>query len=72
AGIELPEPISSPNEEPSAKTEEPVAEQPSADVNLLRGACSSCGLEFQVPMPIDVKEAIVICPSCSSEQLFQR
>ena len=72
AGIELPEPITLPSEEPPAKTEEPVADQPSADVNLLRGACSSCGLEFQVPMPIDVKEAIVICPSCSSEQLFQR
>ena len=72
AGIELPEPITLPSEESPAKTEEPVADQPSADVNLLRGACSSCGLEFQVPMPIDVKEAIVICPSCSSEQLFQR
>ena len=70
AGIELPEPISSPSEEPPAKTEEPVAKQPSADVNLLRGACSSCGLEFQVPMPIDVKEAIVICPSCSSCLLY--
>ena len=72
AGIELPEPITLPSEEPPAKTEEPVVEQPSADVNLLRGACSGCSLEFQVPMPIDVKEAIVICPSCSSEQLFQR
>jgi len=72
AGIELPESVTPPSEEPPAKTEEPVIEQPSADVNLLRGACSGCGLEFQVPMPIDVKEAIVICPSCSSEQLFQR
>ncbi|MGB0365427.1 MAG: hypothetical protein ACPGJD_05120, partial [Candidatus Poseidoniaceae archaeon] len=68
----LPEPVTPPSEGPPAKTEEPVIEQPSADVNLLRGACSGCGLEFQVPMPIDVKEAIVICPSCSSEQLFQR
>ena len=72
AGIELPEPITSKSEEPPAPKEEPVAEEIPTDVNLLRGACSSCGLEFQVPMPIGVKEAIVICPACSSEQLFQR
>ena len=72
SGIELPEQITPSNEEPPVQMEEPSAEEPKADVNLLRGACSSCSLEFQVPMPIDVKEAIVICPACSSEQLFQR
>ena len=72
SGIELPEQITPSNEEPPVQMGEPSAEEPKADVNLLRGACSSCSLEFQVPMPIDVKEAIVICPACSSEQLFQR
>ena len=69
SGIELPRDLEPVAESPS-KEEEPV---PAAeDVNLLKGTCSNCSLEFQVPMPIGVKEAIVICPSCSSEQLFQR
>ena len=72
SGIELPEPATPSNEEAPAQIEEISTEKAPADVNLLRGACSSCSLEFQVPMPIDVKEAIVICPACSSEQLFQR
>jgi hypothetical protein len=44
-------------------------EEPS---NLLKGSCNSCSLKFQVPMPAGVNEAIVVCPSCSEEQLFQR
>lgn len=71
-GIELPKPIDLPpleNEASEAPKEPPVS---SENTNLLRGMCSSCSLEFQVPMPVGVKEAIVVCPSCSSEQLFQR
>ena len=72
SGIELPEQfIPSADELPEIE-EEQAPEESESNVNLLRGTCSSCSLEFQVPMPIDVKEAIVICPSCSSEQLFQR
>ena len=69
SGIELPQDLEQVTESPT------IEEEPAADdegVNLLKGTCSDCSLEFQVPMPIGVKEAIVICPSCSSEQLFQR
>ncbi|MED5291530.1 MAG: hypothetical protein VX778_04805, partial [Candidatus Thermoplasmatota archaeon] len=69
SGIELPQELESVAESP-VKEEEPAPA--TEDVNLLKGTCSNCSLEFQIPMPIGVKEAIVICPSCSSEQLFQR
>ena len=69
AGIALPQQIESAPDLP-VKEEEP--ESPPEDVNMLKGTCSNCSLQFQVPMPIGVKEAIVICPACSSEQLFQR
>ena len=72
SGIELPEQFVPPADELPEVEEEQAPEESESNVNLLRGTCSSCSLEFQVPMPIDVKEAIVICPSCSSEQLFQR
>ena len=75
SGIELPQQdVEVPVPEPQTtetETEEPSPELPD-DVNLLKGTCSNCSLQFQVPMPIGVMEAIVICPSCSSEQLFQR
>ena len=72
SGIELPEQFVPPADDLPEVEEEQAPEESESNVNLLRGTCSSCSLEFQVPMPIDVKEAIVICPSCSSEQLFQR
>ena len=71
SGIELPQrDVEVPVPEPQS-TEAPSPELPD-DVNLLKGTCSNCSLQFQVPMPIGVMEAIVVCPSCSSEQLFQR
>jgi len=72
SGIELPEQFAPVVDELPEIKEEQAPEESKSSVNLLRGTCSTCSLEFQVPMPIDVKEAIVICPSCSSEQLFQR
>jgi hypothetical protein len=69
SGIKLPEQVVPPTDEIRELEQE---QTPESNVNLLRGSCSNCSLEFQVPMPIDVKEAIVVCPSCSSEQLFQR
>ena len=73
SGIEQPQQdVEVPVPEPqTTETEEPSPELPD-DINLLKGTCSNCSLQFQVPMPIGVMEAIVICPSCSSEQLFQR
>ena len=68
-GIQLPENMA-PVQETSAPIQEVVEEaEPS---NLLKGSCNSCSLKFQVPMPDGVNEAIVVCPSCSEEQLFQR
>ena len=69
AGIALPQQM---EPAPDLPVKEEELESPSEDVNLLKGTCSNCSLQFQVPMPIGVKEAIVICPACSSEQLFQR
>ena len=68
-GIQLPE-----NMAPPAEIPEPAPEivEEEAPPNLLKGSCNSCSLKFQVPMPAGVNEAIVVCPSCSEEQLFQR
>ena len=68
-GIQLPE-----NMAPPAEIPEPAPEivEEEARSNLLKGSCNSCSLKFQVPMPAGVNEAIVVCPSCSEEQLFQR
>ena len=68
-GIQLPENMDSAAEIPLPTPEVVEEEQPS---NLLKGSCNSCSLKFQVPMPAGVNEAIVVCPSCSEEQLFQR
>ena len=68
-GIQLPENMALPAEIPEPAPEIVEQEAPS---NLLKGSCNSCSLKFQVPMPAGVNEAIVVCPSCSEEQLFQR
>ena len=68
-GIQLPENMT-PAEEIPLPAPEAVQEEPPS--NLLKGSCNSCSLKFQVPMPDGVNEAIVVCPSCSEEQLFQR
>ena len=68
-GIQLPENMTPAVEVPLPTPEVVEEAQPS---NLLKGSCSSCGLKFQVPLPAGVNEAIVVCPSCSEEQLFQR
>ena len=71
-GIELPDVLDLPPVQENVVEQTPVSPEVEENVNLLKGMCSNCSMEFQVPMPIGVKEAIVICPSCSSEQLFQR
>jgi len=68
-GIQLPENLAPAVEHPPPTPEVVEEEKPS---NLLKGSCNSCSLKFQVPMPDGVNEAIVVCPSCSEEQLFQR
>jgi len=72
-GVEIPqldEPITEEEDEPITEEEdEPITEEEST---LLEGACSSCETPFEFDLPPDVNEAIIECPSCSQEQLFQR
>ena len=64
-GVEIPQ-----LDEPITEEEdEPITEEEST---LLEGACSSCETPFEFDLPPDVNEAIIECPSCSQEQLFQR
>ena len=47
--------------------------QTSQPVNhSLKTICSSCGKAFTVNMPAGVKSAVVACPSCGADQLFER
>ena len=47
--------------------------QTSQPVNhSLKTDCSSCGKAFTVNMPPGVKSAVVACPSCGADQLFER
>ena len=40
--------------------------------HTLKNDCSSCGKPFTVEMPPSVNSAVVACPSCGSDQLFER
>ncbi len=40
--------------------------------HTLKTDCSSCGKPFTVNMPHGVKSAVVACPSCGGDQLFER
>ena len=41
-------------------------------IHTLRSECTSCGKAFSVNMPPNVNSAVVSCPSCGSDQLFER
>tara|TARA_B100000700_G_scaffold24034_1_gene23317 strand:+ start:3163 stop:5472 length:2310 start_codon:yes stop_codon:yes gene_type:complete len=38
----------------------------------LKSDCTSCGKAFTVEMPPSINSAVVACPSCGSDQLFER
>ena len=40
--------------------------------HTLKSDCTSCGKAFTVNMPQGVNSAVVACPSCGSDQLFER
>ena len=40
--------------------------------HTLKSDCTSCGKAFTVNMPHGVNSAVVACPSCGSDQLFER
>ena len=47
--------------------------QSSPPVNhTLKSDCTSCGKSFSVSIPQGVNSAVVACPSCGSDQLFER
>ncbi len=48
----------------------PVSNKP--ETHTLKSDCSSCGMPFSVTVPSSVNSAVVTCPSCGSEQLFER
>ena len=55
----------------SQNNQQPVQQQNSAGHNLI-GDCSSCGQKFSVTLPQGVNSAVVACPKCGSDQLFER
>ena len=40
--------------------------------HTLKSDCTSCGKAFAVTMPASIRSAVVACPSCGSDQLFER
>ena len=48
----------------------PPTKQPSS--HTLKSNCTSCGKAFAVTMPAAISSAVVACPSCGSDQLFER
>ena len=38
----------------------------------LRTDCTACGKAFSVDIPPSIKSAVVSCPACGSDQLFER
>ena len=40
--------------------------------HTLRSDCSSCGKPFAVTLPSSVNSAVVACPACGADQLFER
>ena len=48
----------------------PPVHQPSN--HTLKTVCTSCGKAFAVTMPAAISSAVVACPSCGSDQLFER
>ena len=48
----------------------PQSTQP--ENHTLKTECSSCSKAFTVNLPPGVKSAVVACPSCGADQLFER
>jgi len=49
----------------------PPQSKPPAN-HTLKSDCTSCGKAFTINMPQGVNSAVVACPSCGSDQLFER
>jgi len=67
-GIALPtknKPAPTPAPVPTPTPSEPVQ-------HTLRSDCSSCSKPFSMNMPLGVNSAVVACPSCGTDQLFER
>ena len=67
-GVALPGQTPVEIQQPTQKNTTP----PPPQSHNLVGDCTSCGQKFSVNMPQGVNSAVVSCPSCSSDQLFER
>jgi len=47
-------------------------QQSQPSVHSLSSQCSSCGKPFSVQIPSTVRSAVVACPNCGTDQLFER
>jgi hypothetical protein len=52
------------------KVEIPVV--PAVQSHSLKSDCTACGKGFAIELPEGVNQAVVACPSCGIDQLFQR
>ena len=67
-GVALPGQTPVEIQQPTQKNTTP----PPPQSHNLVGDCTACGQKFSVNMPQGVNNAVVSCPSCSSDQLFER
>jgi predicted RNA-binding Zn-ribbon protein involved in translation (DUF1610 family) len=49
-----------------------IPEAPAVQSHSLKSDCTGCGKGFAIELPEGVNQAVVACPSCGIDQLFQR
>ena len=49
-----------------------IPEAPAVQSHSLKSDCTACGKGFAIELPEGVNQAVVACPSCGIDQLFQR
>ena len=49
-----------------------VALPRAANSHNLKTDCTACGKTFSVDIPPSIRSAVVSCPACGSDQLFER
>ena len=57
---------------PQAAPKAEIPEVPVVQSHSLNSDCTACGKGFAIKLPEGVNQAVVACPSCGIDQLFQR
>ena len=57
---------------PQATPKVEIPEAPAVQSHSLKSDCTACGKGFAIELPEGVNQAVVACPSCGIDQLFQR